>query len=105
MTHVQTLISYFFISLLLIKMIFFLIHLKEIKAVVQWTHVNRKKKPLQLNVEHLFIYLEFKSKKRLDSKALLGEKSGIFSTCSRTNDINNSLCYAWKQHFSWLAVV
>lgn len=76
MTHVQTLISYFFISLLLIKMIFFLIHLKEIKAVVQWTHVTRiiKKKTLQLNVEHLFIYLEFKSKKRLDSKALLGKK-------------------------------
>lgn len=81
MTHVQTLISYFFISLLLIKMIFFLIHFKEIKAVVQWTHVNRiiyKKKTLQLNVEHLFIYLEFKSKKRLDSNALL-EKKVAFS--------------------------
>lgn len=37
----------FFISLLLIKTTFFLIHLKEIKAVVQWTHVTRisKKKP------------------------------------------------------------
>lgn len=78
MTHVQTLISYFFISLLLIKMIFFLIHLKEIKAVVQWTHVNRKKKTLQLNVEHLFIYLEFKSKKRLDSNALLEKKKWHF---------------------------
>lgn len=53
---------------------------------------------------YLFIW-NLKARKDWTVKLFWEKKSGIFSTCSRTNDINNSLCYAWKQHFSWLAAV
>lgn len=75
-------------------MIFFLIHLKEIKAVVQWTHVNRiiKKKPYNLMLNtYLFIW---NLKARKDWTVMLfWEKKVAFS--QHAADI---LCMETGQH-------